>query len=498
MTTPSNLERPAFADRPTRTRVPRGLVAVSVLAFAVLSLWAVPAGFAAPVPSAAMAPQAAPATDSWAWGALDNTTLSLEHLGAYADVLNLTGGNLSAASAFVAEVGYLHAETGAFAVLNVTATSASTLALEATAVSVANDTGYLGVAGTLPAAGTYAPGGPVTLQNESSVYAAHMEEISAYAVFANYTVSNRSLALANEQVEAWTGVNITLVAVNWPTYTTDANGSTTVTYTTAVYAELAWVAEVVRVNFTPALPIAQFPLAVGENWTAATSAQIIGWAAYANDSAASVNGQNATQSHAGSASLNTTAALTVAFDVVGSQRVVFPNGTEVTGYTVVPTVNGGTAGAYTLWDGLVLLPVSPGTTPPAPAPSARPLATVAAAPAGAPASAATVDPTTGLPVSVSTTSATGSSVTTAPVTPATATSHLATTTTPSKPVTAPATPSTNPVAPTGGSPTSTPPTSAPTTSSAKSGVDPALLAAVVAVIVGAFLAVALVRERRRR
>ncbi|MCI4335743.1 MAG: hypothetical protein L3K17_00895 [Thermoplasmata archaeon] len=500
------LERAALAERTTRRPLrPAALPAVA-LVVALLALTWVPFAGAAPVATAPTAVAATPATGLWAWGAFANTTYSSQYVGAFADALNLTGGNFSAAGAFVAESATLHAELGAFAVVNATAPTNTTRSIEAGAIALANYSGVLAVVGDLPAAGTYAANASVPLVNTTSYYLASIVEVTAYVVFANYTLVNGTLALANEHIGAWTAVNTTTIAYNWPNATVNPNGSTTVRYTTAAFAEVAWVGEVISVRFSPALPIAETPLSVGKSWNATTTATATGWAAYAAEAAWSVAGMNASSANSGVTSLNATANLTFGFTVTGAETVIFPNGTSATGYAIAETEQGSSSGSYELWDGLVALP----TSAPAPTGALRPATPFDAHAAG---TTATVVPTTtivdasGLPVS-STSTVSGTAVAAAPMAPTSANERIAGAGTPAKPTGAPTPPPAS-VPSTKSTPppatTSPPPASGgtsggngpSTTRGSSSGLGFAMLVAAVAIIAAVFLGIALVRERRR-
>ena len=485
-----------------------------------IALAAVPSALAAS-PGAAAAPAAAPATGVWAWGAFQNATYRTQVVGAYADAFNLSNGTFSRSLAQVAEVVDLHALDGAFAVVNASAPTASTRSVEAEAVQVANYTGLVVVAGALPAAGTYAPGGTVALANMTSIYYASIRTLSAHVAFANYTYANGSIALENEHVASWAGINVTMIAYQWPNFTADANGSTTVSYRTAAAANLGWVADSLTANFTPALPIASAPLYVGKSWNATTQLQVVGWAAYASASAYRSGSVNATSGSSGGVSLNATATLGFGFSVVGSQTVIFPNGTSGTGYEIVTTVNGSASGSYALWDGLVVLPT--GGTPPVASPVRAPERLAAIAPAAAPAaaSASTVEVgSSGLPLSTSEKVASGATLAAAPQAPANASQQIRTDGVPARPVgatvpavegpptlgsptgTSPSSPP--PTPPPATPPAATPPASSPSTppaarsAPARTGLDPFALAAVLAGVAAVFLAVEVARQRARR
>lgn len=502
----TNLEE--LADRPNARPLRRGGTRPGVGAaglLAVVAILALPGGLA----GAAAAPATPASTGVWAWGAFSNTTYVSEAVGAYANSLNLTNGNLSATVADVAAVEELHAELGAFALLNASAPSSGTRAVSTSAVSVVNDSGLVAVTGDLPAAGTYGPTTPVPLVNTTCYYAVRLVEISADSVRANYTYTNGSLALVNEQVNVWTGVNTTIVAYDWPSYSANANGTTTLRYTTSALVTLGWVAESLVASFSPALTLVQAPLSVGKTWNASSNVTVTGSEAYAVVSAARSGATNTSSIAASATSLNASGTLQLSFTVVGAQSVIPPNGTEETGYTIAVTSGGTLAGAYTLWDGLALLPsgTSGGAAPKRPATLMDP-AIAAAAPGTM---TEPIVSAAGFPVA--TTTASGSSaLVTAPITPSESQSQIATAGTPAKPVTArvpstsspptaapsgPSVPTTSPTPPATTAPptTSVPVTAHPTAASKPNPLTPVYLVGIVAGIALAFLAVGLYRRR---
>lgn len=499
---PNELSSPkSTSPIPVRRPGVRAAFAIVAIALAAVAL-AVPAGALGATPPAAPAPLATP-TGTWAWGALENATYEATSIGAYSDVLNLSSGNLTGAVGAVAEVQNLHAEYGAFALVNATAPNSSSRFVEAEAVSVANVTGVVAVGGDLPAAGTYAPGAAIHLVNQTGLYLVAIREVSAEVAFANLTSSNGSLALVNEHVETWTGVNLTAVAYHWPAATADANGSTTVAYSTVASVQLGWVAVDVAIRFSPALPIAETPLFVGEQWNATTTASVNGWAAYATASAVNNGTTNVSAFNTGAVSLNTTAPLTFGFAVVGSETVLFPNGTSETGYTVVASPAGGTSGTYVLWDGLLVLPASPTPSGQALRP-ATPVALAAQPSVATGPSTSAVLTEGGLPVSSPAAVGTTATLGTAPVDPGTARSAIGSTETPSQPK-SPAAPTIT-GSPPGGSPLgsgpggtpASPGGAGPSRAGSSGGVDPFLLVAVLALLGLVLLGVELVRERRQR
>ncbi|HYK92971.1 MAG TPA: hypothetical protein VEY07_02885 [Thermoplasmata archaeon] len=460
-----------------------------------LALVAIPVVASAAAAPAAGAP-AAPPTGTWAWGALANATYQAETIGAYSDLLNLSSGNLSGAVGVVAEVQQLHAEYGAFAVVNASAPTTGSRYVEAQAAALANVSGVVVVAGDLPSAGTYAPGSPVPLSNQTGAVAVSIKAVSVEVAFANYTVANGTLGLVNEHVEAVTAMNASEVAAHWPSISTDANGSTTVRYGTAFSVAVGWMAENVSIAFSPALPISEAPLYVGKSWNATTSATVTGWAAYAAATAAGNGTTNVSAFHSGAASLNTTASVGFSFLVTGSETVIFPNGTTGTGFEVVATPSSGSAVGYQLWDGLVVLPS-------APAPAAAPVASggssaLVARPSTLPTSGSSaVVGGSGWPLAAPAGVGSSGSISTAPMSGSSARTQVSAAGTPSKPVRAPATTT----LPAPG--VSTPGTSAngPTSSTGAhpsgGGLDPFLLVAILVGIGAVLLGVELYRERRR-
>lgn len=487
----------------------------ALLGIALLAIALVPAASAGPAALSASTPVTA-STGVFAWGAFDNATYQSEYLGAYADSLNLTSGNLSSSRAVVAELVADHALYGSFAVVNVTAPSSTTRSVVVSAISIANYSAIVEVVGTLPKVGTYSPGAPVPLANLSAVYYASIVEVQAYKAYSNYSLVNGTLALANEHVASWAAANDTWIAYHWPGYTNNANGTITVTSTTAAAVALSFVGQTFRANFTPALPLSKAPLSVGKTWNASTQATIVGWSAYASASAYSNGKTNVTAHNSGGTSLNTTTKLGFSFDVVASEQIVFPNGTTGTGYTIATSENGTAGGAYTLWDGLVILPA--GSSPPVAAHLPTPYA-VPDAPAATsgPVTEAVVSES-GLPVATNAMVSSGTTLSTAPLTPAQAKAQITATATPVEPTTAVAPPVTSPptLAGASGTPPSTssppPPTSnpppatsnptptKPTTSHPSSGpssLSGVVLVAALAAILGAFLVGEYALRRRR-
>jgi hypothetical protein len=385
---------PAEPTNARRTRLE--LLAVGLaLAALVLSPIAAASGTA----GASAATPAGASTGVWAWGALEEVSDRAIYFGAYTDSLNLTSGNLSHSVGEIGELSQANASYLSYAVINATAPTTTTRAIETAAVSEANYTAIVEINGTLPKVGVYAPGAPVELVNTTGIYYASILAVSLYIGFANYTFANGTLALVNEHIAALEEVNETTVLYDWPGYVNDANGSTTVTSTTAGAVALDWVGESFASTFSPALPISESPLSVGKNWTATAKATIVGWDAYKTASAYRNGATNTSSAYSGVASLNTTATLGFAFKVTGTETVVFPNGTTATGYAVTATNNGTGSSAYTLWDGLAVLPASGGPAPPALAPAA-PKADVPYTTAGAPSSTSIIA-SSGFPVATS-------------------------------------------------------------------------------------------------
>ncbi|HEV2520226.1 MAG TPA: hypothetical protein VGX00_06360 [Thermoplasmata archaeon] len=502
---------------PTRPR-PGFATLLPMLALALAAVAILPAAGAAPF--AASGPASAPvmaSTGVWAWGAFENSTYQTEVLGAYADSLNLTSGNLSSSTAVVGELSAARALYGAYTVVNATAPTATTRSVIVTSVALANYTAIVEVAGNLPKTGTYAPGAAVPLVNVTGVYYVSILDISAYVAYTNYTLVNGTLSLANEHVEAWVAANETVIIYHWPGYVNHPNGSTTVTSTTAAWVSLGWVAESFSSTFTPALPIAKAPLSVGENWTANTSAHVVGWAADASASAYQNGATNTSARSSGGWSLNTTAALGFSFRVVGSESVVFPNGTTGTGYTIVSTENGTGASAYTLWDGLAVLPAGsvPSSAPAAPAAAA---AVTRDAPSGQTAgtTSQTVVYGSGFPVATDSPVSASATLKTAPLNPSEAKAAIQGTVTPTAPkqavapavTQAPTLPGTTGTTPVATTPPADKTTPTPTSPAPKSGVPTPsskgasamvsvwVLAAAVAGMVAVFVGIQLVWRRR--
>jgi hypothetical protein len=454
-----------------RTRLE--LLAVGLaLAALVLSPIAAASGTAG---SSATTPAGA-STGVWAWGAIEAVSDRAIYLGAYTDSLNLTSGNLSHSVGVIGELSQANASYLSYAVINATAPTTTTRSIETAAISEANYTAIVEINGTLPEVGTYAPGDPVPLVNTTGIYYASILAVSFYVGYANYTFSNGTLALVNEHIAALEEVNETSILYHWPGYVNDANGSTTVTSTTAGAVALAWVGESFASTFSPALPISESPLSVGKNWTATSKATIVGWDAYKTASAYRNGATNTSSAYSGAVSLNTTATLGFTFKVTGTETVVFPNGTTATGYAVTATNNGTGSSAYTLWDGLAVLPASGGPAPPALAPAA-PGADVPYAAPGGPSSTSIVAGS-GFPVATSASVSASTVLSTAPLPTSQAQQAISSAGVPAAPVSAQAPTVTNPPSlgisnPTSGSSGTTPPSSnsgstPPTSSTPKS------------------------------
>ncbi|MCI4363739.1 MAG: hypothetical protein L3K13_05480 [Thermoplasmata archaeon] len=434
-----NPERPSVATADLPAERPRGfrrpLVLAAALAF--LTLAAFPLAGATALGS--VAPEFGTAagttpTASWAWGAAENASAHVAYVGAYTASLNLSGGNLTKIGAYVAvnesfSAGYL-----AYAMVNVTSPSSSARSVEAAAVELRSVQGAIGIAGTLPVAGTYAPGAYVPLAPTTSALWLSEGVANAYLAFANYTVGpNGSLSLANEHVEVWEAINVSLVASNFPNSTLDANGSTTVKYVTASVNEAGWVGENLTASFSPALLVSEAPLSVGESWNASTQATFVGTAAYASAITGSSNGTTISVKNAGAASLNASVPLTFEFTVTGKETLGLPNGTTETGYTVAYS-QGGSSCSYRVFDGLVVLPSSDGTKagglqPETPVrPASAPLE-----PSAAPVTRAVVARSEPLPIASESHPSNGPALLAAPVSTATAQAEIHHTGTPSLP-----------------------------------------------------------------
>ncbi|MGI0156570.1 MAG: hypothetical protein ACREDE_10635, partial [Thermoplasmata archaeon] len=247
---------------------PRGWALGALAAILVLTLAVVPLGAASGTPQARGAAMTAldpTPVASVAWGAAENLSIHLAYVGAYTSGLNLSGGNLTSTGAFVAVNESLAAGYLSYALLHVTEPSSSTRSVEVAALEIRSTVGAIGIAGTLPVAGTYAPGAVVPLENTSSALWLSEQVADATIAFANYTVGpNGSLALTDEQLRSWEAINVSLRADTFPNSTLDANGSTTLRYVTASLAEVGRVGENVSASFSPALLVSSPPLSVGK------------------------------------------------------------------------------------------------------------------------------------------------------------------------------------------------------------------------------------------
>jgi hypothetical protein len=478
------------APAPRRRALPAAALGAVALA---LLLVAGPAGAATSGPSAS--------TGVWAWGAYDNASATNLYVGDYAASLGLVGGNLSYPSSYVVEYAAHEAVYAAYTVVNVTAPSTTSRSVVASAIALANVTDLVVVNGTLPAAGQYTAGATVPLANDTSIYYAHALSIWAYRLAANYSFVNGALALENEQVELYAGVNASAIAWHWPHYAAGPDGSVVVSYPTAGWAEYAWSAEAANLSFAPAVPLAELPLYVGEQWNATSTASVQGWSAYAVAGAVSSNGTNTTSWTSGGATLNTTLALSFDFSVVGSTSVQYSDGAQETAYAVSSTVNGA-SGGYAVWDGLAVLPAG-GPVPVAPARPAGPVAAPAVSPG--PTTVAVVA-SSGLPVEADVALSGGAALRAAPLPAGAATSIIAATPPPARPSVAPSVPSSSnppgsgPGAPVQGN-SPNPRTQLPSPGGPAGRSVPAVatwqLALIVGTLLAALIAVDRLRARRR-
>ncbi|HEV2448874.1 MAG TPA: hypothetical protein VGU43_00485 [Thermoplasmata archaeon] len=465
----------AAPDKLASHRHRRPVALGALAALALLALAAVPllgTATAAPVANGGAQPATGTLGYSLAWGAAENVSIHLAYVGAYTSALNLSGGNLTTAGAYVAvnesfAAGYL-----AYAVVNATEPSASTLSVEVGAIELSSTVGAIAIAGTLPVAGTYAPGAPVPLAQTSSSLWLSEQTAQGYLAFANYTVGpNGSLALTDEHLRAVEAVNLSLSANNFPNSTLDPNGSTTVKYTTASIAEAGWVGENLSASFSPGLLVSDPPLAVGKSWNTSSQASFVGMAGYASEVSYSTNGTSVTEKHTGAASLNASGAVSYRFTVTGTENLSLPNGTTVTGYTVGYTSGSG-SGSYRVWDGLLVLPGSDPTQSAGlrPATPAKPAADLLS-PQAEPRTAAVHATGQELPVAAQSRPTSGPTLLASPVTPQAAEGQLH-----------------------HGSPASVPSLpSAPGSAGPQGGILPVLLLAGLVVVVGAFF----VHEARR-
>lgn len=469
----------APAEPAPRHRRRRPIALGAFAALALLALATVPlvgAAAAAPAPGAGARIAAGSPGYSLAWGAAENVSLHLAYVGAYTSALNLSGGNLTTAGAFVAvnesfAAGYL-----AYALVNATEPSMSTLSVEIGAIELRSTVGAIAIAGTLPVAGTYAPGATVPLAPTRSSLWLSEQTAQGFLAFANYTVGpNGSLALTDEHLRAVEAVNLSLSAENFPNSTLDPNGSTTVRYTTASIAAAGWVGENVSASFSPGLLVSDPPLAVGKSWNSSSRASFVGAAGYASEITYSTNGTSVTEKHAGGASLNASGTVNDRFTVRGTENLSLPNGTTVTGYTVEYTSGAG-SGSYRVWDGLLVLPGSDPTQTAGlrPATPAQPAADLLS-PQAEPQTAAVHAPGEELPVAAQSRPSSGPTLLASPVAPQAAEAELH--------HGGPAAVPTLPAAPGGAGP--------------QGGIMPVLLMAGLVVVVGAFFVYEARRSRAR-
>jgi hypothetical protein len=344
--------------------------------------------------------------------------MHLVYAGAYNRSLNLTG-NLSESGAYVAvnetvQVGY-----AAYTVLAVAAPTPTTRSVELRAAEARELEIAAAARGEFPVAGTYAANSPVPLTPRTLGVSAREVFVSEYAAFLNLTLgANGSVGLANEQLRAYEGVNLSFVASEWPNVTALPNGSTSISYTSGAITETGYLIAEFNATFTPALTLIEEPLALGERWNATSQVQVVGGEAFASEVVASAGGAEYTQSRSWAASLNASAPIALSFEVTNTTTLRFPDGSTATGYVVSASMGNGSQ-QYTLWDGMLLLPGGGSDSP------SGAQAQVAAPSVAAPAqkrtptdTSAVVDPSRGLPVAAEARPTGGEAVTAAPMSPA--------------------------------------------------------------------------------
>jgi hypothetical protein len=432
-------ERRPNATPATHLATPRPRISVTPLVV-VLGLLAT-AGLVLPGANAApAAPQAArvatagtivtaPTTPdgSWAWGALANVSYSAEFVGAYNATENMTGGNLTSAGASIALDEQAAYQYAAYAVVNATTPSNGTRYV--TMASVEERALALGIAasGTFPAAGTYGPNRSIPLVPMNVSLAATIVVLTAYQAYLNFTTGpNGSLALANEHLRALKAFNISLVTTNFPNVTRDVSGNEVLAYRSQSLHVTAWIADDLQATFSPALALVQGPLSVGKMWNATATGRFAGTAAYAATYLAASGGSTARWSQSALLSANTTVRVALDFRVVGTQTIVYPDGSAETDFVIAYSNGTGNAGDLVA-NGLAVVPAADPTHGAgiANAVEARP----AAAPAttnSAVASESLYSTSRGLPDSSQASPAAGTSVLAHPVAPANAQRAIAT------------------------------------------------------------------------
>jgi hypothetical protein len=430
----------------TRLRRPIALAGIlpvlSVLALLALSNASVPVapGIYATLPAplghsfAAVPPNA-----TWAWGAAANLSFGLVYVGAYNHSLNLTAGNLSMTGAYVAVNESARIGFAAYAIVTAKSPTPSTRFVEVRAVEARELAFDLAAQGTFPVAGTYGPTSAVPLANTSFGLAAKEVVVSAFVGYLNFTTNASAVALSNEHLRSFTGINVSLTAVNFPNVTAGANGTVVLSYKSGALSAHGYVASELNASFLPALPVLELPLAVGKSWNASSVATVTGRSVYDTVITAQLGSARVSQSSSGAASLNATGKIDLAFRVTNSTTVRFPDGSTEQDYVVTAT-SGGHSSPYSVWDGLLVVPSTDATHAAgvAPAVSARPASAPLAAPSGPPTSAV-VSPSRNLPVSVVARPNAGSAVQGAPMTPQAAEARIRHLGTPQPPA-APSTP----------------------------------------------------------
>jgi hypothetical protein len=294
---------------------------------------------------------------TWAWGAAANLSVHATFVGAYNASQAMTGGNLTTAGAYIVVDESLGVGYAAYAILNVSTPSTGHVYVTLQAAELRVLAVRILASGSFPVAGNYSANSTPNLTPMNVSLAATIQVLDAYRAYVNLTTGpNGSLWLNNEHVQALRGVNLSLVAVNFPNVTATASGGQSIKYTTGAISVRGWVAEDLAANFTPALQIVQGPLHVGKHWTTNSTVRFQGAVAYASAVAVVLpNGVSAQQTQSGGATLNATANVSLTFTVIGVKTVYDANGHPDKDFVIAYTDASGNGGVM-MADGLLVLP----------------------------------------------------------------------------------------------------------------------------------------------
>ena len=364
---PRGVARPnAERRRPVRRPAMLWGIAALALALALPAIAATAGATATAAPHPGLAAGAAPRTamvsatgptQSWAWGVAANLSASVQLVGEF-NASSAIGANATHGLAYGALDLSIGEQYLAYEIVNLTATSNTSLYVTAEAVDYRAIQLSVALSGTFPAAGTYNNSSAIPLVQVNSSLKLSEAVLDAYAAFLNLTTGpNGSVALVNEHVEALRAFNISGTLVNFPNATTNAAGDEVIAYTTASIAASGWITTNVSASFSPPLVLAPGPLSVGTSWTTNSTAAFVGTTAYAATYAVAVPGVGAVSwSASATASANATVPVSMSCTVVGDQTVgTLGGGTEQD--AVVQCTNLGGSAAAPIANGLAVLPV---------------------------------------------------------------------------------------------------------------------------------------------